>query len=435
MNKQADALPRMLIVSNNVISHTRNNGKTILSFIDGTDKNSIRQLYFNGEKPSVAGYSYYQLTDTDVVRGIFKKANRGRIWNELPEANASQNIKTANGSVKRSSFFRIVRDMIWKGHWRSRKLDQWLEEFSPEVVFFVAGDSCFSYNIVRHIHKKYHSRLITYITDDYIMPRKKETFFDKVKRLRVRKRMLRCIKQSDEYFTISTMMQKTYEALTGKHSEIILNMTPSMYDPATQEKKTENGKLTMVYTGSLYYGRDEVLGAIADAAADYNRHTEETEKTIEIQVFSNTAPKENEKTVFERENCCSYCGSLAPEGLKRALNEADVLLFVESFDQDMQDKTRYSLSTKVPEYMSVRKPILAVGPKQIGSMDYLSDVAFCANTREEIQQALVKAVSDKALQMQLVDEATKKYEKNHNIQKQKQMFFAKCYGSRKEDHT
>ena len=69
---------KILVISNNVLSPTRNNGKTILSFIEGIDKACVRQLYFNGEKPSVEGYSYYQLSDHDVMYGICKKERRGQ---------------------------------------------------------------------------------------------------------------------------------------------------------------------------------------------------------------------------------------------------------------------------------------------------------------------------------------------------------------------
>lgn len=427
MSAHMNAAKKILVVSNNVLSRTRNNGKTILSFIEGIDPENVRQLYFNGEVPSVDGYSYFQLSDKDIIRGFLNSGKRGRVWNSFQSKGNAKAAPYMAPNVKRSSFFRLMRDILWFGHWKSNALEQWLDEFRPNTVLFVAGDSGFAYSIANYIVKRYQTRLVTYITDDYIMPHSAETFFDYVKRMRIRKKMLSCISKSDSYFTISSLMRTTYASLFEKDSEMLMNITPSLYDREMAEKSNENDDIVMIYTGSLYYGRDRVLGRIADAAGKYNAHRENGEKAIRIQVYSNVAPVEQSKMLFERVDCCSYCGSLAPNELKSALNRANVLLFVESFDPAMQEKTKYSLSTKVPEYMSVRKPIFAVGPKSIGSMDYLSDVAFCANSEDEINIVMMKMLESPTLCMETVNKAVTKYNRFHDMEKQRDVFQSACF--------
>ena len=56
-----DKSDRLLIISNNVLSETNNNGKTILSYFDTIPKEQVAQLYFSGECPQIEGYRYYQL--------------------------------------------------------------------------------------------------------------------------------------------------------------------------------------------------------------------------------------------------------------------------------------------------------------------------------------------------------------------------------------
>ena len=82
------------------------------------------------------------------------------------------------------------------------------------------------------------------------------------------------------------------------------------------------------------------------------------------------------------------------EELIKTLNKADVLVFVESFAEEQIEKTRYSLSTKIPEYLSLKKPIFAVGPENISSMRYISDTAMCVFEIGEIYNRL-KAVLNK----------------------------------------
>ena len=102
--------------------------------------------------------------------------------------------------------------------------------------------------------------------------------------------------------------------------------------------------------------------------------------------------------------------------LKVRLNSCDYPVFVESFDKKQVEKTRLSFSTKIPEYLSLRKPIIAIGPRGIGSMDCLSKVAICINNVSEMKskirmlinynydaQKYVKASEEEYLRMMRID--------------------------------
>ena len=62
---------RLLIISNNVLSMTRSNGKVIMSYFDCLPKDMVRQLYFSSELPSIKGYQYYQISDKDIINDLY----------------------------------------------------------------------------------------------------------------------------------------------------------------------------------------------------------------------------------------------------------------------------------------------------------------------------------------------------------------------------
>ena len=419
---------KMLIVSNNPLSKTNNNGKTIASFIKKIPNTNIQQLYFNGEKPSIKGYSYFQLSDYDILKGFFSSKKRGNIYNS--DYDNSQCYDTDNYkkyiSVKKNTISRIIREFLWLGHWKSNHFIAWLDEFKPDIVFFVAGDSGFAYNIVKFIVNRYNARLISYITDDYIMPRRNESFIDNIRRRYIRKKMLHCINRSNEYFTISDLMKKTYYKLTDKQSYLLMNITPSLSLPNEEINKEDNNSITFIYTGSLYYNRNKIIGLVADAAIKYNKTLSLKSKPIKIKVYSNENLNDEDKKIFTRDKCCEFCGSLNVDELKIELNKADILLFVESFDIEMSEKTKYSLSTKVPEYMSVGKPIFAVGPSEIGSIDYLRDVSFCAFSEEKIYDKMTDMLSSKLEMKKKAAMAKEKFKMNHNVEQQENLFMKIC---------
>ena len=68
----------VLIISNNVLSKTSNNGKTLYSLFRGFPEGTVSQLFFSGEMPNISGYNYYQLSDADIFFGKASRRFRGR---------------------------------------------------------------------------------------------------------------------------------------------------------------------------------------------------------------------------------------------------------------------------------------------------------------------------------------------------------------------
>lgn len=413
---------RVLIISNNVLSETRSNGKTVLSYVDCLPKSMVKQLYFSAEKPSIAGYEYFQLSDKDVLRGIVSRKKRGRV------VRATETIETLTAQKpaiqNRTDFFRQVREWIWWKKWKSPQLLQWLDEYKPTAVFFVGGDCCFAYEICRFIVKRYNARLSLYITDDYVMPRKKKSIIGAHRRKAIAKQIRKTLALSSAFFTVSNPMKTTYREVFGYDSDLIVNLTESLKDDGVQ--KEENAPITLSYIGSIYYGRGGVLAQIAETIRKYNLQTDG--KKALLKVFTVQQPSQEESAKIFLDGASEYGGGLSREGVKNQLNATDILVFVESFEESEIEKTKFSLSTKVSEYMSVGKPIFAVGPQQVGSMEYLQDVALCVNAPTDIQENLERLLQSNALQEEYATKAYDKYVKNHNKTTIQKDFIAKIFG-------
>lgn len=407
---------RLLIISNNVLSNVRNNGKTIYSYIDSLDPKNVAQLYFNGEYPSIGGYKYFRITDKDIVKGMLSPKKRGRAINDaVPSVVGS----VPQGAKHRGEIFRFAREMLWAGKWRSKGLISWLDSYSPTAIFFVGGDCLFAYDICKYIAKRYNAKTSLYITDDYIMPRTKDSLVGKLRKRKIKKRIRKCLGYAQSFFTVSDMMRREYKDVFGRDSSVIVNLSGSLRAPAP---KKDDGTYTLMYAGSLYYGRDGVLGKLSGAISEYNKTHE---KKARLDVYTNSEPDEDTRKKFIVEGASRYCGSLDRDGLARELNASDVLVFAESFEKGFMEKTKYSLSTKVPEYLSVGKPILAIGPQGIGSMDYLSDVAVCVDDTDELSSRLTELLESETMQAEVAERCERKYLNNHSKEKIQQEFLRK----------
>lgn len=405
---------RLLIISNNVLSETNNNGKTILSYIDCLPKSEVRQLYFSSENPQIEGYEYFQISDKDVLKGHVRKIDRGR---SIKQFSYSEN-KTNSNIIKRNDFTCLLREIIWYKSWKSEALINWLDDYNPTAVFFVGGDCLFAYNIYLFIVKRYSPKSSLYLTDDYIAPRKKKTFLSEIRRKLIINKLQESLKLTHHFFTISAPMKQAYNVLLNRNSDIIVNMTESLY---SHEYIKSGENIAIVYAGSLYYGRDDVLLAVADAIERYNVNNN---KKVFLEVYSKDKINNNKLKNF---SFTHFNGPVNKEKLIKIYNAADILLFVESFNDYQIEKTRYSLSTKVPEYLSLKKPIFAVGPDNIGSMDYLQDVAQCVYKLDDIYKKLVDLLESHELQLKLAKSSYIKYVKYNNKEKMQEKFIKKIF--------
>ena len=131
-------------------------------------------------------------------------------------------------------------------------------------------------------------------------------------------------------------------------------------------------------------------------------------------LYSNEEPGPELKKELCLPGASEYGGSLNPVQLKERLNTSDILVFAESFDPEQEEKVRYSLSTKVPEYMSTGRAILAIGPESVGSVSYLRDVAACVSSADQMDEVLFRLLEDPELREQLGSSSRGKYLRNHD---------------------
>lgn len=396
---------RLLIISNNVLSSITSNGKTILSYIEPIPKRNVSQLYFSNETPTIPGYNYFQLTDRDVIRGRFNKNKRGR---SVISRNINE-VDTTLSAGKHSDFERLLRELIWMGGWISPQLNTWISKQKPNCILFVGGDCWFAYQICMQIAQKFNCRVALYITDDYLTKKSNENLFQIIRRIRLTKLFNRLANKSQSILTISEKMKNEYYELFGFHSITAVNITEPLRCPINHRRRDEKQRL--LYAGSLYYGRDKVLGEISQAVENENAIGRET---IELVIYSNAVMDDKTKNIMIRGPHTIFGGLLDFNTLKNELNAADILVFVESFDSKYIEKVRLSLSTKVPEYLSLGKPIFAVGGKECGSIEYLSDTALCVVNEELIGDKLHTLLRSQELQQDLSKKALNKYHTNHD---------------------
>lgn len=385
----------ILIVSNNVLSVQNNNGKTLLSFFKGFEKKNLAQLYFSDEEPEGDFVSsYYNFNDRDALLSVIKASSLvGYERNYSNKKKERVNSGTSMDNLiylKNFKIIRLAREIIWKLSKKNEAgLKSWVEKFSPDIIFFCAGDSVFAYDLYQKLcHYVPEAKKVVYITDDYITARPSLSLSWWLRRKMVRQRMRQAVRDADNFITISDEMRSEYRDVFGVDSVLAFNVASNLRVGGF--KKTERNDFILVYAGGLHFDRWRTLSKLGSEIDYFNVLNK---RSVRLKIFSHQYLSRKVLNSLTGNTSTIFCGSLDEEGVKFALNDADILVHVESFSKKNRRSTRLSLSTKIPEYVSVGRPILAIGPSELASMKFLSTGATCITSIEDLRGQLHEILS------------------------------------------
>ena len=143
---------KILLISHNPLSQVNNNGKTLVSIFKGVPNKNIYQIYLNSDIPDYSEECHFlQLNEKQIICSFLKAKN---ICCQEVQGTPG---KVSVASIKRNNVAmharRLLREVIWKFTiWKSQ-LKSWLADKQFDIVFFMAGDGMFAYDIYRFVMK------------------------------------------------------------------------------------------------------------------------------------------------------------------------------------------------------------------------------------------------------------------------------------------
>lgn len=361
-------MKKTLLISNNCLSNVNNNGKTLKSIFNKLiNEKRICSLYFSYEKNEID----IPTMNINEKKILHFKEKRTKI---VPVNTGYSNLK------------RLLREIIWLIPSWKRSTYKFVEKNEIGVIFFLAGDSVFSYRITLKLKKKYNLMLLVYYTDDYFF-RNYNGFFGHFRKKIVNYYIEKIIALCEGLYVISPKMKDKYQNHFHKKCGVLGISNEDLYNHNI--KKENKNRKVFTYIGNLGIGRYEVIVKFVEEVANINK----LQKTdYLVQIYTNSILTEEEKKVFRKYKNVIFGSGLSEKQVNKKLIETDYLIFIESFLEEMIEITKFSFSTKIMEYLSVKKLIISIGPKNISSMEILSNCSISFNnnyyTANELYLAL-----------------------------------------------
>lgn len=367
---------KILSITYNPYNNNNNNSKTMRSFFEGVPSKDLAMLYM--ESFSEVDYdfcdNYFRITDQDVLKSVVKLSFKTHNTHpkEKPQMINEEKIVALSRS-KKTAFRRLVRELLWKTNtWDTQELDNWIKEQKPDIIFTLLGANLFMHNIVLKISKRYNIPFIAYFTDDYVLNCSDKTTLGKLHFKLTNKVYRKIIPKASKCYAIGELMQKDYSKVFGRYFGFLgncidLNKFESLFPHTIDLNKT----ITISFIGGLHLNRWQTICDLGMIIKDINN---EKNWTIKIDVY---ALKLEDSVVKKLTECgVEYKGGLTSQGVFDTIKNSDILLHVESFDEKNRVFVKYSVSTKISEYLASKRYIIAYGPHEVASIALIKDNNF-----------------------------------------------------------
>lgn len=390
---------------------------TMLSFMGGYPKEDIFTIScrcFNEPLHGLICDRCYQLTVADIhfARFFFKNKRKANetIGTPVMDSSVGDNVISFKRYIRYflASCFTVLTYRI------SRSLKRFIEDAKPDIIYSDAQNLA-TVKLVRRISTTYHIPIIFHFLDDWPNTEYKSSLITKPFSLILNKEIKGLLKETSSVFCISDVMCREYER--RYHGKDYITMLNSIDDFPDSREPSE--KVTLfAYAGSLYLDRDKTLLSICKALAQKNI------LSCRLDIFSNPCHWESVKQEFINFPFVHYLGFISHDDLMERLRNYDVLLFVESFNKSLIQYSKYSLSTRIPEYLATGRIILAIGPSGQASLDYLKDnqVAYVVNEEKEIISTIDELASRKDKNLHYFQNSRSLFLKNHLKSSQQKKF-------------
>lgn len=408
MNKE-----KILIISHNPMNQTDNMGKTIRNIFSGFQTNELCQLYFkNQDVDSQNCNEFFCIDDSSICKSILnRKYKTGRQVNNNFKI---ENVTNTQSNIvkcgrKKTGLIYCLRDFLWKiGKWNTKQLKEWISDQKLSCVFLVAGDYTFPFDIAINICKTYNLPLYVYFVDEYYRKNiGKQTLLAKLHKTIYRKKFKKLVNYSEQYFCISEAMCDFYNEQFGKNGIVLMNTTKLTSEERSKEKI--NKKIIISYIGNLDYDRWKNLVDIANVIEN-----KKLDSKIEFNVYS----AESNPRIIDILNTTkglNFKGKISSSEVITKIKESDILLHVENFDKTNINKVKYSVSTKIPDSLASGKLLMAYGPKEVESINYImrNNAGIIVDNINNIDVVLNNIIKDKLNLDLILSNAKNLVEKNH----------------------
>lgn len=340
---------------------------------------------------------YYQIPENEVLKSCLKPWRKTKgaghvVLIEDEKCKQEGKVLSANTSKETTVYGKLLgfgkrhhwslmffaRELAWKyGKVNYEGMMSFIEDFKPDIFFLPFSNLYYTNRLAMYIKNHYDVPMVMEMAmDHYSLKRVSYSPLFWMDRLGKRQMIRELAEKSEKIYVISKRLKEELEGSLNLPCEVLYKIPDEKRETAPYEKI--HNPIRFLYTGNIYANRWKTLKLLSDSL-------NETKKGILDIYTANPITKEISKAL-NVEGISTIHKPVSQDKVIELQNDADVLVHVEAFDKANKLLVRCAISTKIMDYLSVGRCILAIGPSDIASIEYLSDnnLALTADSKSNL---------------------------------------------------
>lgn len=413
--------PRTLIVSNNCLSQTDSNGRTLQNFLVGWPKDKLAQFYIQNSPPDFSVCNnFFRVTDGQALRAFLGKGVSGGQVGEDSRSSSSGNAGSGK-KHKRTALTMLLREIVWNSRrWYGSEFQSWLDDFAPQVVLLQAGDCGFMFRLAEDIARQYNAGLVIYNSEAYYF--KPFDYFRATGLAHWAYPLFRgafcwqfrkTISKTACSIYLCKQLQEDYDREFGLPSEVIYTATAQT--PGTK-RGMEQHKFTVSYLGNFGVGRHEPLVEIAAAL-------QEISPDFYLDVYGKI-PNDTVRQAFESCPGIRYKGFVSYEQVEEVMCTSDLLIHCENFSGFYREDLKYAFSTKIADSLASGTCFMIYAPAEMACTRYLAEneAAWVVTDQKALREILQILAENEKERERYLERAASVVAQNHSAEKNAKRF-------------
>jgi glycosyltransferase involved in cell wall biosynthesis len=281
----------------------------------------------------------------------------------------------------------------------SSGLLNWIKDFNPDVLY-TQPSNLQSIRFIRELQKATHLPVIVHIMDDWPSVIYTEGIFSKYMRYQTDKEFRDLLAHASLRMVISESMSKEYQRRYGGSFQAIHNPVDlSIWSKTYKENWETSVPFRLTYRGRI--GKS-IYNSLIDMSNAVSALVEEGQ-FLRFDIYLSDYNVEYTK-IFGKQDCVFVHPTGSYEDYPVELMQADLLVLANDFDRESIEFIRYSMPTKIPEYMASGIPIFIYAPSDIALVDDVKQnnwgLYMTTQNQQDLKKAIISIMNDKELREQ-----------------------------------
>ncbi len=394
--KESFVFPKVLVIG---INAWREDGTahTLMDIFRCWDSQKLALIYTRADLPNTNVCSqFFQISESKILRSVIRPWIRvGEVVKSTPIKDVKEitdeHARYTRARQKSSAIFQLLREFVWKfGQWKTPELKKFVQSFNPDIIFAPIYPTVYMGWIQKYVINLTKKPTVCYLADDNYSYDSCHSVMSYIHRWWLRRQVGPLARGCREMFVIVEREKEDTDRQFGTDSVILTKSID--FEGKVYRQHALNKPLRFVYTGSMVIGRERTLALLADSINKIN--IESGKISSELFIYSQTEPS-NEVLSRINRDASHFCGRISREEVQLVQQNADVVVFAEALDGKEANAAKLSFSTKITDYLSNGKCILAIGIKSIAPIDYFvrNDSAIVACSSMEIEQRVTEIIA------------------------------------------